>query len=391
MGRIDELAAAIHESGKQTVLCITGGGTSSVGRLLTVPGGSRSVLEAVIPYSQAALRDWLGGAPDQACSESTARAMAMAAWMRARALAPETTPHSLIGVGATASLISRSPKHGAHRIHVGVQTARATNTFALQLVKGLRTRKQEENVARRLILAALGHGCELNQEQCSVLLHNTLKDEEHVIRRDQRAESAWMQLLLGERDWVLWPPKTETTGARPRAILPGAFHPIHQGHQRMAQVATEALGLEVAYELSVSNVDKPPLDYIEMDSRLSEIQNQDPDRSLLLTQAPTFVAKAALLPGSTFVVGIDTLVRIAEVRYYDGDPVRRDRALQHLSDLGCRFLVFGRAHGGRFQTLHDVSLPSVLVSLCQQVPESEFREDISSTALRRQSADRSRH
>ena len=65
------------------VLAITGGGSGAIADLLEVPGGSRTVLEAVVPYSAAALVEFLRGKPEQFCSARTARAMAMAAFQRA--------------------------------------------------------------------------------------------------------------------------------------------------------------------------------------------------------------------------------------------------------------------------------------------------------------------
>src|SRR5205823_7907670 len=80
------LIEQIHKSGRQLVLAVTGGGSGAISALLQVPGASASVLEAIVPYAATALADWLGGRPDQYCSERTARAMAMAAVERARQL-----------------------------------------------------------------------------------------------------------------------------------------------------------------------------------------------------------------------------------------------------------------------------------------------------------------
>ncbi|MGH7335244.1 MAG: hypothetical protein ACREKS_21370, partial [Candidatus Rokuibacteriota bacterium] len=66
----------VHASGRRVVLAITGGGSGAIGELLRIPGGSRTLLEAIVPYDSAALAQYLGGAPDQACSEETAVAMA---------------------------------------------------------------------------------------------------------------------------------------------------------------------------------------------------------------------------------------------------------------------------------------------------------------------------
>ena len=146
----------------------------------------------------------------------------------------------------------------------------------------------------------------------------------------------------------------------------------------MAQIAAERLGQPVTFELSITNVDKPPLDFIEIADRLEQFAGE----RVLLTDAPHFVEKARIAPGCTFVVGVDTIVRIGESKYYDGDAARRDAAIAAIAAAGCRFLVFGRAVQGTFHTLSDVTLPDRLRTLCDEVPESDFREDITSTELR---------
>jgi nicotinamide mononucleotide (NMN) deamidase PncC len=50
-----ELIRQIHAAAVRMVLAISGGGSSAIGELLAVPGASRTVLEAVVPYSAAAL------------------------------------------------------------------------------------------------------------------------------------------------------------------------------------------------------------------------------------------------------------------------------------------------------------------------------------------------
>ena len=93
-----DLVRGIHASGCQLVMSITGGGSGVIGALLEVPGASATVLEAVVPYSQRALEDCLSGTVDQACSESTARALAMASFDRARVLS-DAPPRAVRGIG----------------------------------------------------------------------------------------------------------------------------------------------------------------------------------------------------------------------------------------------------------------------------------------------------
>ena len=74
---IQELVAQIHQSAGHVVLSLSGGGARAISALTEVPGASRTLLEAVVPYSHSSLIEWLGGYPDQYCSAETTRRMAM--------------------------------------------------------------------------------------------------------------------------------------------------------------------------------------------------------------------------------------------------------------------------------------------------------------------------
>lgn len=83
---IDALVSGIHAQRQQFVLAVTGGGSGAIARLLAVPGGSGTLLEAIVPYSAESLADFLHARPEHFCSAATARSMAMAAFTRARQL-----------------------------------------------------------------------------------------------------------------------------------------------------------------------------------------------------------------------------------------------------------------------------------------------------------------
>lgn len=357
-------------------MALTGGGASAIGRLLAVPGASRTIAEIIVPYANQALADLLGRIPEQACSQRTARAMAMRAFQRTRSFGDEDAHHSsdarLFGIGVTAALVADRPRRGSHRVHVAVQTLDATNDFFLVLAKGARSRADEDSVAADLIVHALAAMADIDS------LPPALTADDQLASTIRLALPGWRALLDGRTRVVDAHGLVAAALLHHRVIFPGAFDPFHDGHAAMARLAAARCGRSVEYELCIENVDKPPLDYATIGERIARL----PHAPVWLTRAPTFADKARLFPAATFVVGADTITRIGEVRYYGGDAQARDRAIDDLSAAGVRFLVFGRQRDGRYETLADLALPPALAALADGVGEAEFRVDVSSTALR---------
>ena len=188
------------------------------------------------------------------------------------------------------------------------------------------------------------------------------------------------QLLSGDAGWVVVRNGSmELEGKAPDALLPGSFSPMHQGHRGLAEAAMKITGIEVGYELSVTNVDKPVLEEAEILKRLAQFEETE---TVVLTRAETFFKKARLFPGRTFVVGWDTAIRLVAPRYYDNDTDAMMIALAEMLAAGTRFLVAGREDQGVFKTLDDVPAPQGFGGLFKDIPEDRFREDISSTQLR---------
>jgi nicotinamide mononucleotide (NMN) deamidase PncC len=353
---------------------VTGGGAEAAAQLLNVPGGSRTILEVVVPYSERSLAEFLGASPDHACSIAAARALAQRAFARAAWLAPGEV---VIGIGCTASLATDRPKKGDHRFHIGVHTAGATVTHSLVLTKGARDRHGEEAVLDAVLLVAIAEAQGVpHRLQVPLLAGEEVQTERTTV------ESPLAALLEGRCAAVCVQPDGRwlTDAPQPRLLLPGSFNPLHEGHRRLADVAARLENAPAAFELSVTNVDKPALTDAEVTRRLRQFMWRAP---VWLTRAPTFVEKARLFPGAAFVVGYDTAVRVISPAYYADCPQQMSAALAEIGRLGCRFLVAGRTNDqGCFLPAEALTFPTDWAHLFTPIPERTFRADISSTSLR---------
>jgi len=369
-------------AGERLVLVATGGGSRAISDLCCVPGASRVLLEGLIPYSRESVDRLLGGPQDHYCDGRIARRLAVAAWQRAAAAA---TPESAIGAAVTASLVTLAPKRGSHRVHAAVQTASATHTATVELLKGARSRSQEEAVAADLVLALLsvasGEASASGEQQCFENLG--LREEERVVRESFEPPEAWKRLFTAAESVVPAVPGRGDAAAKPGAgcvVFPGSFDPLHEGHRLMARMAEEIAEASVAFELSIVNVDKPTLDFQEIRDRLARF---DPAASVWLTRAATFVEKAELFPRAVFVMGADTYRRLGDPRYYGGSEESAAAAIERIASAIEGVIVFGRSSGGRFEDASRIAAPEAIRRKSYFVSEREFRMDVSSTEIRR--------
>jgi hypothetical protein len=147
----DKLIEAIQSSGRKAALAIAGGGSGAVHALMSHPGASRFVLEVQMPYTAAAMRDYLGEEPQASCSEEAAILLSERAYERAMIFTlPVGDDSPIMGVACTAALKTTRERKGADRAWLAVRMRRKQEVRKLELEAGTR-QEQEEAVSAALL------------------------------------------------------------------------------------------------------------------------------------------------------------------------------------------------------------------------------------------------
>src|SRR6185503_6901251 len=159
------------------------------------------------------------------------------------------------------------------------------------LAKGRRDRAAEEDLVSRAIVLWLARACGI----ASPSPRSLLEADEHYAETIVATVDAIDQLLAGELDRVTAQPDGQMmlSAPPPSVLLPGSFNPMHAGHVMLARVAEELRQQPLAFEISVTNVDKPPLAGETVRDRLAQFAWKSP---VELTRAPTFLEKARVFP-----------------------------------------------------------------------------------------------
>jgi hypothetical protein len=356
----------------------TGAGAGIQALLWGVPGSSRFLAGAVFPYAAHETERFLGFRPARFCDEATAVDLAIAAYLRAReaALAEEPAGSGrprAVGLGLTASVASREPHRGDHRIFAATLGQGGAAIWSAILPKGAgeAQRSHDGALADRLgvhaLLAAAGIDGEREPTPATEVGHRSLGEPElraALYRRPAFGPGDARGTITEE-------------AARDLVLLPGSFDPFHEGHRMIADAVERQFHRRVVYSITADPIHKPSLRAVDLLDRVASIRRASPARTIVLTEGdPLFVDKARQFPGAGIAVGVDAVLRMLDPSWGPGVM----DVLQTFRALGTRLYVVGRVVEGRWTTIDDLPIPREFRDLFWSV---DGRHDISSTELRR--------
>lgn len=366
------LIEQIHASDGKITLACTGAGTQTIAWLMSVAGASNTVLEAIVPYSKKAFDRWLEVEPEKYVAKKTA--LRLAGRMQVRAQLLEHSGEKLVGCACTGAIATNRPKKGSHRAYIATWTTEKVAVWYVELTKNARTREEEEQLVSTLLLNAISTALEMEKiVSLDLLPTDKLDKTEYDLVSVVDALYAEEIPYFGVYDFG----RIATTSVSPEVIFPGSFNPLHKGHLAIYNTATRFIGKPLAFELSIHNVDKPQLKTDDAMRRMAQFAGRYP---IYLTNAPTFLEKARIFNGTTFIIGYDTAIRIVQPQYYHDSIAEMESALREMRELGCRFVVAGRTVDDQFLTSDNLQMSAEFRPMFTHLPN--FRADISSTELR---------
>eukprot|EP01038_Epipyxis_sp_PR26KG_P010289 gene10289-13832_t len=405
---LSETIRSIYSQGypfNKVAICVTGGGVQALSWLFTEPGASSTMLSANVPYAMEALDRFVFDKEFDSfneskltkyCCEDTAREMAKAAYCNAiqnliisKDRSAEWYKNNILGVACTAALATNRVKKDSYdRCFIAIHSKTISAVYNFELVKGVRTRVEEDEFCSKAIIDAIALQCGLQLPSYSALypvqdnlINHSLKQlaftsSHNIIAQSYPHSDSIEKLYSRSVSHVLFYCRNDnnnndTTNGKSDStkelhefdhfedikvpsqsiVYSGSFNPLHEGHVELVKAELDRINIIangskpnhhplVVFEIAAINADKPPLSREEILKRISQFQNNPlierygiTNYAVSITTEPFFTQKSKLFKNCKFIVGVDTFARIINPKYYANKDGSGDKDANDTSSL----------------------------------------------------------
>ncbi|CAK86766.1 unnamed protein product (macronuclear) [Paramecium tetraurelia] len=378
------------------VLYTAGAGAQALCHFTLHPGSSKYAMESSSFYAKGSLELLLNRNIEKFVTEQVAEDMALKALIRSHEILRQEYItdkydfcsirfNTTLGIGVTAAIRSVNERQGRHHAFICLNFGIAKYTYYLDLVKGVRTREEEDQfisdiLFKLIIKHSSQHQQQIKEQEEEVLdkiqiLENAKSMNLNLIKSLQNQTGLLNSILITANQYQLNPIVQDAI------ILSGSFNPIHFGHIELAKMSQQLMGLpNVYFELSIKNADKQDITIQDVEKRIELMKKQN--LNIILSNKAFFKDKNLFLKNGAFAIGVDTYKRVVDVKYYNNSIQERDLSLLLFLQNNNKIIVAPRYNETtqKLETLNDYEIPKILEK--NVIELKEFRNDISSTKIR---------
>ncbi|KRX05559.1 hypothetical protein PPERSA_12737 [Pseudocohnilembus persalinus] len=396
------LIEKIIKSNHKLVLYVTGCGAKALHEFTQYPGSSSFAQEAKCVYGMGStiLENNLQE-PEKYVSQQLANNLAINALKQSHKITYTEQQiinkktevqqwEQSIGLGLTGSIKSAQPKKGKHQCYITAIKTNKIVSIHLDLEKDTRTRDEEDELISFKVWQLVSYLSDPTFDFQQIVESNIKQNDKLTVLQNEDLTPQYFLNQLGNlQNLTFFAPQIFALSLNhyKSIMLSGSFNPLHEAHLQMLEKAAKTLNLpkqQQYLEMAIKNADKGEIDYSEVKKRIDQVFQTDNNLQLIVSCKSLFIEKTQFLHDSHMILGIDTLKRLVDKKYYGNCDEQKLITLSEFVRKGIKFFTFPRFNEEKQQVEkmeHYIqTIPKFIHELTEEF--QDFRNDISSTAIR---------
>jgi nicotinamide mononucleotide (NMN) deamidase PncC len=162
---ITNIITKIHKNDSlKGSLVVTGCGSTAISWLLSIPGASKTILSAYVPYSKLSLEKYLNKELKNHVSEEESINMANKAYLDSSAILDiNQNGIKIFGLSCTGAISTDRERKGEDKAHISLRSENKITTYSIHFDKNNRNRITEEIIISKIIINSIASLYDINE------------------------------------------------------------------------------------------------------------------------------------------------------------------------------------------------------------------------------------